>query len=335
MIGGLKVKSRTAEKVRIGELLNNQRGIALLLTLVVLVLLTAVIVEFDHGARINLITAGNFRDGIQATYLAKAGATAARAVLKDDAKRVESAKYDGLDEFWATPFPPYPVGEGFVSVEITDEAGKIDVNRLADGGTGRDDARAMLRRLFAVLELDADAAETIAQSIEDWVDENDDQGFNGAEDFYYQRLSPPYRCKNGPMDTISELRLVNGVTPEIYRKIRPYLTTVSLKGPNGNGLININTADSPVLRTLYNDITVDTATCIQNGRPYTPPINADSLTGCATSCLTDPACRRRVDGKSGYFTIQAHGIMHETEKIATAMIKREGTKTSFISWQIE
>ncbi|MBI3812413.1 MAG: hypothetical protein HY283_09460, partial [Nitrospirae bacterium] len=49
-----------ARNVLIGEPLNNEQGIALLLALVVLVLLTAVIVEFDYGAKVNLITAGNF-----------------------------------------------------------------------------------------------------------------------------------------------------------------------------------------------------------------------------------------------------------------------------------
>ena len=69
--------------------LHNQRGIALLLTLVILVLLVVLIVEFDYGTKINLITAGNFRDDVRATYLAKSGVAAAQAVLKDDAKNHE------------------------------------------------------------------------------------------------------------------------------------------------------------------------------------------------------------------------------------------------------
>ena len=53
--------------------LHNQRGIALLLTLVILVLLVALIVEFDYGTKIDLITAANFRNDVQASYIAKAG----------------------------------------------------------------------------------------------------------------------------------------------------------------------------------------------------------------------------------------------------------------------
>ncbi len=305
--------------------LNNQRGIALLLTLVVLVLLTAVIVEFDYGAKVNLITAGNFRDEIQATYLAKSGVTAARAALKDDARH--QGAYDDLTEFWARPFPPYPVGEGSVSVEITDEAGKIDVNRLgAKDGTVRDDTQKMLKRLLGIVEVDSNMIDPIVEAIKNWVDP--DVSHDCTEDIHYQRLDPPYRCKKGPMDTLAELLLVKGVTPEVYRKIRPYLTTVSVPTQP----ININTAESPVLQALSDDITSDTAICIQTGRPYTA-INNDVWTACATSCLANPSCRNPIGVKSNFFTVKAHGIMRETDKVVTAVTQRDTNK--IISWQIE
>jgi general secretion pathway protein K len=274
------------------------------------------------------MTAGNFRDEIQAGYLAKAGVTAARAVLKDDAKHSETNKSDALTELWAQPMPPYPVGEGLVSIEIKDEAGKIDINRLGVKGQS-DDTKKMLAKLLEVLEIEPGQIGPIVDAVKNWVDPEplDDC----AEDVYYQRLDPPYRCKKSPMDTLSELLLVKDVTPEIYRKIRPYLTTVSMS----SNPININTADLPVLQTLYQDITIDTANCIQKNRPYTTPINASSFTGCSTSCLADPSCRSRIDIKSSYFTVKAQGIMHETEKIVTAMVKRNGTKVSLISWQTE
>jgi general secretion pathway protein K len=305
--------------------LNNQRGIALLLTLVVLVLLTAVIVEFDYGAKINLITAGNFRDEIQATYLAKAGATAARAALKDDAEN--STDHDGLDELWAQPVS-LPVGEGFVSGEITDEADKIDVNRLGNSSPQvSGDAQEMLERLLRVVDVDSNMRDPIVGAIKHWVDP--EPLHDCEEDSYYQRLDPPYRCKKAPMDTLSELLLVKGVTPEIYRKVRPYLTTVSMK----DHPININTADLPVLRVALGEAEVlseETAMCIKDGRPYKTVVF-----GCGYDCPVGSRCRRLVSFKSSFFTVKAHGIMHETEKIVTALIKRDGTKTSFISWQIE
>jgi len=306
----------------------NQRGIALLLTLVILALLVAVIIEFDYGTKVNLITAANFRDAVQATYLAKSGIAAARAVLKDDAKQPETSKYDALTEFWARPFPPYPVGEGSVSVVITDEAGKIDINRMGDKRSQvREDTKAMVTRLLDVLEIPPGEIGPIVDAIKNWVDPinvND-----CSENAYYQSQDPPYRCKQAPMDSLSELQLVKGVTPEIYQKIRPYLTTVSVPSTP----ININTADLPVLQSLDDNMDYNTAVCIQDHRPY------ESLTdffGCANAvgaCKLTSPCRRQIRFKSSYFTIRAHGIVHDTERVVTALVQRDENKIVF--WDIE
>src|SRR5947207_2464686 len=57
--------------------------------------------------------------------------------------------------------------------------------------------------------------EDIANSILDWIDPDEDTRSNGAENDYYSTLSSPYRCKNGPLDTLEELLLVKGVTPQL------------------------------------------------------------------------------------------------------------------------
>ncbi|HEY4485018.1 MAG TPA: type II secretion system minor pseudopilin GspK, partial [Nitrospiria bacterium] len=200
----------------------NERGVALLLTLVILALLTAVVVEFDYGARINLITAGNFRDEVRATYLAKTGLAAARAVLRDDT--VNHKDHDGLGELWAQPLESFPLGEGFVSGRITDESGKLNINLLA--GSDASKWRPIWMNLFKTLQIDPEAQETILDSIKDWIDEGSEPETYGAEDDYYERQKPAYRAKNAPMDTIGELQYVKGVTREIYDKL-----TTKCEGP--------------------------------------------------------------------------------------------------------
>ena len=311
--------------------LNNQRGIALLLTLVILVLLVTVIVEFDYGTKINLMTAGNFRDGVRATYLAKSGVAAARAALKDDA--IKQGLSDDLTEFWAQPLAAFPVGEGFVSIQVTDEAGKINLNKLGDTrSTVQDDTRRTLRRLFILLELDPE----LVSAIQDWVDSDDTQQDQaGAEAPYYQRLDPAYQCKNAPMDTLSELLLVRGITPEIYRTLRPFLTTVSVDGSNGNGLININTAELQVLQALDEDISKDFARRIRDGRPYERLADFYTVTNAAGVGGMNKPMARQIGVASRYFTVVSRGQMVETEKIIKAMIERKGNKTILLSWEIK
>ncbi|MEW6778256.1 MAG: hypothetical protein AB1405_18305, partial [Bdellovibrionota bacterium] len=50
----------------------------------------------------------------------------------------------------------------------------------------------------------------------------------GAENNDYALLDEPYQARNGPMESVGELRLVKGMTTEIYRKIAPYLTVYPL-----------------------------------------------------------------------------------------------------------
>ena len=38
---------------------------------------------------------------------------------------------------------------------------------------------------------------------------------NGAKESYYSGLTPPYHCKNGPLDSLEEMLLIKGVTPQL------------------------------------------------------------------------------------------------------------------------
>jgi hypothetical protein len=60
-----------------------------------------------------------------------------------------------------------------------------------------------------------DMTEDVADSILDWMDTDDEPREFGAEVDYYSGLSPPYGAKNGAVDTVEELLLVRGVTPQL------------------------------------------------------------------------------------------------------------------------
>lgn len=92
--------------------------------------------------------------------------------------------------------------------------------------------------------MEAGPALAIAQAILDWRDEDEDSHPMGAEDFYYQGLSPAYETKDGPFESVEELLLVKGMSPALFALLAPYLTVY------GSGRVNINTAARPVLRAL-------------------------------------------------------------------------------------
>jgi type II secretory pathway component PulK len=91
---------------------------------------------------------------------------------------------------------------------VTDESSKININSLMQidpSGKVLHDALMKLPNM----------TEDVADAIVDWVDPDDTTRANGAESDYYSGLSPGYRCKNGPLDSIEELLLVRGVTPDL------------------------------------------------------------------------------------------------------------------------
>jgi general secretion pathway protein K len=87
----------------------------------------------------------------------------------------------------------------------------------------------------------------------DWRDkDNERPGLNvvNNEDLSYKLANYPYTPKNDSFQTKEELLLIIGMTPEIYRKIEPYITLF------GSGKIGINTASEVVLRATGLDASV-------------------------------------------------------------------------------
>ncbi|MHB1012853.1 MAG: hypothetical protein ACYC37_08135, partial [Desulfobacteria bacterium] len=105
----------------------NEKGIALLVTLLILVLVVALAYEvFRIGAQ-SAQTGAYGRDSIRCILLAEGGTGAARIALRQDAR---DNRYDTLDEFWSRAALPITLGDGEVRVTIEDEERKIDLNRL-------------------------------------------------------------------------------------------------------------------------------------------------------------------------------------------------------------
>jgi general secretion pathway protein K len=87
------------------------------------------------------------------------------------------------------------------------EAGKVNINIISEK---------TLRKILTQLGLEGETRDIVADSILDWRDPDDFTHVNGAEKDYYQSLKEPYTCKNGNLDSIEELLLVRGVTPELF-----------------------------------------------------------------------------------------------------------------------
>jgi general secretion pathway protein K len=315
--------------------LGNRKGIALLVTLLILVLVLALAHEvFRIGAQ-SAQTGAYGRDSIRCILLAEGGTGAARIALRLDAR---DNQYDTLDEIWSRAALPITLGDGEVSVAIEDEERKIDLNRIMlPNGNAPDDRRlAVFQRLLEILAIDR----AVADAVVDWLDNDEDPRVGGAESSYYLGLPNPYRAKNDLFDTVGELRLVRGVTDEIYGKLRPFVTVSS------SGMVNINTAPKEVLMSLSagTDLaeggaidakTADEIIEYRKDHPFTTVSQIGNVSPFLRDLYARTLIRNLADIRSTYFHVRSSGDVGGTVRTIDAIGIRAGNEVQWRFWRIE
>ena len=322
--------------------LKDNRGFALILTILIVSLAVVLTLEFNNSMWSDLYSSANLRDGVRLGFIARSGVNCALAVLSEDSSSNDS---DSLQEAWAnakelslnsvTMFE-----NGYFQVEITDLSGKIQVNQLINkDGTYNDTQKRLLTRFLSSEQfgLDPEEVGNLVDAIKDWIDPDDDLTRFGSENGYYRSLENPYSCKNGPIESLSQMLLIKGITKDLFYGnehlpgISSYLTVY------GDGKININTAVPLVLKSLSDDIDMEMVSDMIEYR----------LDG--GNDLKDPGWYRKIPGmgdaaiepnliktSSPYFEIQSAGFAGTMNKRVTAIIKREGKKPiQVLAWKVE
>ncbi|HEU4504232.1 MAG TPA: type II secretion system minor pseudopilin GspK [Nitrospira sp.] len=299
--------------------MRDERGVALLLAILVLALLVALILEFDTDARREYREAAAFRDNFKATVLTRAAVQAARAVLQQDHLRDKQTgqMYDATTDLWAFPITKYAIGDGLMTAQIEDERSKLNLNDLATAADPNAKKTKVLRvkRLFALLQLNPDLVDAIV----DWVDADDIPEAAGAESVYYQALRPSYRAANAPLQTPGELRLIKGMTPEIVDKLLQYVTVYP---HDGESRININTADLLVLQALDPRISQTTAGEIIQNRPYKTIVELDRVSSVA-DIMRELRPLGVYEVKSNIFSARLSLTVNETTKAGAVVLQRD------------
>ncbi|MGD0884287.1 MAG: hypothetical protein ABSA46_05300 [Thermodesulfovibrionales bacterium] len=236
----------------------SQSGIALLLVLWVLAILTVLVLSFSFMTRTETNATLSFKTGIQKRFLAEAGLE--RGIMEifyRIANRNPAVIPEEGHEVWKVNGTPYTdtTGDGSYKVKVIDDSGKLDINALSD--VNLDILRNLLKNVEGVQ--DEDTVNTIVDSILDWKDSSapglGTHRLNGAGDDYYRSLPNPYEAKHANFDTLEELVLVKGVTPEILfgdREKKGLIEFLAIK-PNtkpGALMINVNSAPQEVLAAI-------------------------------------------------------------------------------------
>jgi len=289
----------------------SRTGMALILAITVVALMTITVLDFFHHAWIQSALSAGYRDETRAFYAARAGQAAGKLILIEEARN--NIPRDAFTAELAQGLITIPMDGELVSVTIQDESGKVDMNRLVtDRGYPDDRWIAVFARLLARLTLDGGLADTLV----DWMDSNAEPRMKGAEDSYYLSLKQPYKTKNLRLDSVGELAMIKGFTPEIMAKLRPHVTVWS------SGKINVNTASDMTLMALDDAITQETANAIireRMARPFTAREDIKKVTG-----MNDvyPRIALIIDVRSDVYSVESQATFGETTKIIRAVHRR-------------
>ena len=264
--------------------LRNQKGVALLIVLWVIAVLSVVVLEFSFAMRTEIHITKNLKEEAQLYAIAEGGIQRAIAELiyKHDSKIQRMKKVLKTEETppeereWMTDGRLYqiPSQQGFCEIRIMSEAGKVNINIISDS---------TLRKIIGQMGLEGEARDRVTDSILDWRDPDDFYRLNGAENDYYRALKEPYDCKNGNFDSLEELLLVRGITSDLfYGKKRGEADSekVGLKDIfsiySSGEQIDINSATLPVMK-IFLGIPGDIAQLIVKAREEEGFLNQQDL----------------------------------------------------------
>ena len=244
------------------QVLTKQRGVALIIVLLIVALVSVLATEMGARLQLQVKRASNIKENNQAYWYAMGAEQYARKSIKllvDESDGVIHLKQPWSEEF------VYPIEGGGIQAQLFDMHACFNLNALhvakpANGpqSPGSSEPAIAFHELLTKAELNIPGfeAETLRDSLADWLDEDDFIQNLGAEDSDYESKRFPYLAANNLMAHKSELRMVNGVDLTWLAKLMPLVCAI----PHYSELkINVNTLSEKNVAILAAATTLDLA----------------------------------------------------------------------------
>jgi general secretion pathway protein K len=240
--GAQRRKSREAPRARRGRTgspPSRQRGIALLVAIMLVALGTiiAAAIAYENAMTARRSTATFALD--QSVLVAEAAESLAAFGLREVWRSDKNHTYIG--QGWDKPVGPVEVvPDVMLTASLEDLQGRFNLNNLVKtDGTPDQVQVTAFEQLLASLGIEPKWAGYVV----DWIDPDIvPSNPEGAEDSVYLGQAPPYRTANMYITSASELLALPGFGHDRYRKLEPFVTAL----PYGTAL-NLCTASGLVL----------------------------------------------------------------------------------------
>lgn len=235
------------------RLLKREEGMALVITLVIAAILTAMVTEFAYGVYTSTASLGNWKESQRLSLIARSGVRLSVKTVSD-LYRLYSYTYPGRVDM---PVESITGGfEGRLVISVEDENSRFNINSMIfQNGTLNSDSYAAFRRLLKNLGLE----ENISDILADWMDRDNSPRAGAAEE----------NAKNSHLDSSDELLTIRGISTDTYERLLPYITVYGYLRRD-SALININTAPVPVIMSMDGRITSDLAERVVRYREIEP-----------------------------------------------------------------
>lgn len=323
----------------------SQRGVALLTVLLVVAIITVLASSMVGRMEYHVLRSQNIKHNEQAYWLVRSAESYAISAISTLIREEDGVI--SLDQAWNEPFS-FPVQGGLIEAEVTDATACFNLNSVIGGQPPQDQRPTAINKqisaelaafrrliLLAIPALDSFTADTIRDSLADWIDDDDVFRDYGAESSEYEGLIPAYRTADQPLAWLSELRLLKGMTPAILERLLPLVCVI----PNNPNLrININTLDedSAVLLAALVGLSRSEAESILQQRPSDGFDDTESL-------FSDPLMQNanlstqqkqwfKVD--SEYFTIKTQATFGNATFFQTSILNIDANGGTVIGREI-
>ncbi|QDQ40992.1 general secretion pathway protein GspK [Legionella geestiana] len=218
------------------------RGSALLSALFIMTLVAIVATGMSVRLQSDIVRTSLIIDTDRLMVASDAVLFWAMDLLENRKERFSVAGSDGVVAQFPTRLSGLCPG---ITIEgrLIDLQARFNLNNLLDNKY-----RAIFWRLLTIQlpGVPANTRQTMALALIDWQSLYDPERGLTALDNYYLSLSPPYQAAHQALHSISELRLVSGVSQALMRTLSPEISALA-----GTSLpININTASAKMLQAL-------------------------------------------------------------------------------------
>lgn len=311
-------------------LFQSQRGMALFVTLVMVVVILLIMAGIAYQQQLDFKRSSQVLISDQVVLLALSGESWAKKILRDDAEDNQS---DSLEDDWAQTIPVMPVEGGWLTGCILDLQGRFNLNNLGQITPENfqqqlaefENATQVQTYLYLLALLELDSTDERAAVIVDWVDVNDEPvAVGGAEDQDYSIEDPPRLAANAPISDLSELVTIKGYSAADLSVMRPYVAALGQ-----NTKINVNTVSREVLLSLlstYGEYVVDAVLeqrPFENLNEFYEVVDTESGFG-DSSVARNRIPANLIDVRSNYFELNARVSLAGIEMGLRSVLYRGG-----------